>query len=148
MGSQMLLDIHHDRGNKIFITYYQLLHNWLDKPFKVFKLYMNSSNPGITMFFPKQLIKVCKYFATTLHIFHRYFAKTVCKYFEMRKKRRKSMHKAEGERGVRQMGTRNKCSQKRVKQKMEKATTHCKHSHSDCCSPECHRILNTWLCHF
>lgn len=35
MGSQMLLDIHHDRGNKTFISCYQLLHNGLDKPFKV-----------------------------------------------------------------------------------------------------------------
>lgn len=30
------------------------------------------------------------------------------------------MHKAEEERGVRQMGTRGKCSQKRVKQKTER----------------------------
>lgn len=68
----MLLDISHDVGNK-FITYlyYQSLHNILDKWFENFKFLLDSSNTGVTMFLKKQSVKVCKYFAITLQVFHR-----------------------------------------------------------------------------
>lgn len=51
------------------------------------------------------------------------------------------MHKAEGERGVRQMETRNECSQERVKQTTESESNNTLQTFSF--RPECHRILNT-----
>ena len=47
------------------------------------------------MFFQNQVLKACKCCATILHVFHRSFAKAVCKYFEIQKRRRKICIKQE-----------------------------------------------------